>query len=156
MMILDRRTVLALAGSAVFAGSAFAAAPHGHHDGAQLAASKLGVDGKHELHKNGEHTVYVHVQGKKIAGMSVMHRTKGAVAVKKYKSSKKMVQADGVIPMAVETAGDPVQRAGYRVAQSTVTYVGYSYFDGVTEQIYWYPAEMIVDPLTGAVDYVPV
>jgi hypothetical protein len=157
MMILDRRTVvLALTGSAVFAGAAFAAAPHGHHDGAQLAGAKLGADGKHELHKNGEHTVYVHVQGKKIAGMSVMHRTKGAVAVKKYKTSKKMVQADGVIPVAVDTAGGLIQGADYRVAQSTITYVGYSYFDGVTEQIYWYPAEMVIDPLTGAVDYVPV
>ena len=31
-----------------------------------------------------------------------------------------------------------------------------SFFDGVDEQIYWFPAEMVVDPLTGAVDYVPL
>jgi hypothetical protein len=40
--------------------------------------------------------------------------------------------------------------------QTTITYVGYSYFDGTKEQIYWYPAEAVVDPVTGAVDYVPV
>jgi hypothetical protein len=88
--------------------------------------------------------------------MSVTHRTKGEVAVKKYKTSKKMVQADGYIPVATETGGELLEPADYRVAQSNITYVGYSYFDGTTEQIYWYPAEMVVDPVTGAVDYVPV
>jgi hypothetical protein len=154
MMNFDRRTILALAGSIVFAGSA--RADHNHHDGAKLLGGKLTTDGRHELHKVGEHTVHVHVRNKKIAGMSVTHRTKGEVPVKKYKTTKKMVQADGHIPVAAETSGRLLQPADYRVAQSTITYVGYSYFDGVTEQIYWYPAEMVVDPVTGAVDYVPV
>jgi hypothetical protein len=35
-------------------------------------------------------------------------------------------------------------------------YIGYSFFDGVNEYIYWFPAVMVVDPFTGAVDYVPV
>ena len=155
-MICHRRTFLALAGSVAFAGSAFAAAKHNHHDGAALLGGKINTDGKHEIHKNGEHTVHVQVQNKKVAGVTVTHRTKGEVPVKKYKTSKKMVQGNGLIP-AAEAADDPVQRADYRVAQA-VTYVGYSYIDPVTgyEEYYWYPAIMVVDPLTGAVDYVPV
>jgi hypothetical protein len=154
-MICHRRTFLALAGSVAFAGSAFAA-KHEHHDGAALLGGRIGTDGKHEIHRNGEHTVHVHVQNKKVAGVTVTHRTKGEVPVKKYKTSKKMVQSGGVIPVEA-AAGDLVQRADYRVAQA-VTYVGYSYIDPLTgtEQIYWYPAVMVVDPLTGAVDYVPV
>jgi hypothetical protein len=155
-MICHRRTFLALAGSVAFASSAFAA-KHNHHSGAQLLGSKIGTDGKHEIHKNGDSTVSVQVQNKKVAGVSVMHRTKGALPVKKYKSSKKMVQGDGYIPVATETTGGLVQLADYQVAQNIV-YVGYSYIDPVTgyEEIYWYPAEMVVDPYTGAVDYIPV
>jgi hypothetical protein len=161
MMICDRRTFLTLtagAGSIALAGTALAASvtKHVHNDGMKLLGGKIGTDGKHEIHKTGEHTVHVHVQGKKIAGMSVMHRTKGTVAVKKYKTSKKMVQGDGFIQMGVETPG-LVQRAGFRVAQ-TIVDVGYSFIDPDTgiETYYWYPAEMVVDPLTGAVDYIPL
>jgi hypothetical protein len=156
MMTFDRRTILALAGSVVVAGPAFA--KHSHHDGAQLLGGKLGTDGKHEIHKNGEHTVHVQVRNKKVAGVSVVHRTKGEVPVKKYKTSKKMVQGDGYIHVAVETTGDLVQPADYQVAQSNIVYIGYSYVDLLTgdEVIYWFPAEMVLDPLTGAVDYVPV
>jgi hypothetical protein len=156
MITFDRRTILALAGSVVFAGPAFA--KHNHHDGAQLLGGKLGTDGKHEVHKNGEHTVHVQVRNKKVAGVSVVHRTKGEVPVKKYKTSKKMVQGDGYIHVASETTGDLLQHADYQVAQATIVDVGYSYIDPLTgnEEIYWFPAEMVVDPLTGAIDYVPV
>jgi hypothetical protein len=155
-MICHRRTFLALAGSVAFAGSAFAASKHEHHDGAALLGSRIGTDGKHEIHRVGEHGVHVHVQNKKVARVVVEHRTKGEVPVKKYKSSKKMAQGDGWIPVA-ETAGNPIQQADYRVAQAIV-YVGYAFVDPVTgiEQYYWYPATMVVDPLTGAVDYVPL
>jgi hypothetical protein len=34
-------------------------------------------------------------------------------------------------------------------------YIGYSFTDGVDEYIYWFPADTVVDPLTGAVEYVP-
>lgn len=160
MMICHRRTFLALAGSVAgvaLAGPAFAAKAE-HHDGAKMLGSKIGTDGKHEIHKNGDYTVHAHVQGKKIAGVSVSHRTKGEVPVKKYKTSKRMVQGDGYIQVGMETPSDLVQRAGYQVAQAAIVDVGYSYIDPLTgiETIYWYPAVMVVDPLTGAVDYIPV
>jgi hypothetical protein len=157
MTIFDRRTILALAGSVIVASPAFA--KHEHHDGAQLLGSKIGTDGKHEVHKVGEHTVHVQVRNKKVAGVSVTHRTKGEVPVKKYKTSKKMVQGDSsYIHVAVETPHDLVQPADYQIAQSNIVYIGYSFVDPVTgnEVIYWFPAEMVIDPLTGAVDYVPV
>jgi hypothetical protein len=155
MMMCHRRTFLALAGSVAFAAPAFA--KHNHHDGAQLLGSRIGTDGKHETHKNGASTVHTHVQNKKVIAVSVTHRTKGALAVKKYKSSRKMVQGDGSFPVAADTDGRLIALADYRVAQSSVTYVGYSYVDPDTgeEEIYWYPAEMVADPVTGAIDYVP-
>jgi hypothetical protein len=156
MMTCDRRTFLALTGSVALASPAFAA-QHVHHDGLKLLGNRIGTDGKHEIHKRGEHTVHVHVQGKKIARVTVTHRTKGEVPVKKYKSSKKYVQGDGYVYAAAETAGDLVQPVDFRVAQTIVS-VGYSYVDPDTGDtlIYWYPAEMVIDPLTGAVDYVPL
>jgi hypothetical protein len=153
MMICDRRTVLALVGSVAFVGTAYAG--HNHNNGAQLLGNKLSTDGKHEIHKVGEHTVHVQVQNKKVAGVSVMHRTKGNVAVKKYKTNRKMAQGND-IDAPVGMNGSLVQPAAYQVAQGTVTYIGYSFTDGVNEYIYWFPAEVVVDPLTGAVDYVPL
>jgi hypothetical protein len=152
MMICDRRTILALVGSVVFVGTAFA--KHNHNNGQQLVGSKLGTNGKHEIHKVGEHTVSVQIENKKVAGVSVTHRTKGNVAVKKYKTNKKMAQGNEIDAPA-ETNGYLVQLADYQVAQAIV-YIGYSFFDGIDEQIYWFPAEMVVDPFTGAVDYVPL
>ena len=152
MMICDRRTVLALVGSVVFVSTAFA--KHNHNNGQQLVGNKLNTNGKHELHKVGEHTVSVHIENKKVAGVSVTHRTKGNVAVKKYKTNKKMAQGNEIDAPA-ETNGYLVQLADYQVAQAIV-YIGYSFFDGIDEQIYWFPAEMVVDPFTGAVDYVPL
>jgi hypothetical protein len=152
MMICDRRTVLALVGSVVFVGTALA--KHNHNNGQQLVGNKLNTNGKHEIHKVGEHTVSVQIENKKVAGVSVTHRTKGNVAVKKYKTTKKMAQGND-IDAPVETNGSLVRRADYQVAQAIV-YIGYSFFDGVDEQIYWFPAEMVVDPFTGAVEYVPL
>jgi hypothetical protein len=158
MMIFDRRTFLALAGSVAFAGSAFA--KQNHNDGAKLLGSKINTDGKHELHKGAEHTVFAHVQNKKIASVTATHRTKGELPVKKYKSKKKMVQADGYVHVAEATAGDLVRLVDYQVAQlpGGIVSIGYSVIDPVTgiEEIYWYDAVMVIDPLTGAVDYVPL
>lgn len=151
MMIRDRRSVLALVCSVAFVGTAFA--KHNHNSGAQLVGNKLNTNGKHEIHKVGEHTVHVQVENKKVAGVSVTHRTKGSVAVKKYKTNRKMAQGDEI---DAPTTGGLVQFAGYHVAQGAIVYIGYSFFDGVDEQIYWFPAEMVVDPFTGAVDYVPL
>jgi hypothetical protein len=82
-MICDRRSVLALVGSIAFVGTA--SAKHNHNSGPQLLGNRLNTNGKHEVHKVGEHTVHVHVENRKVAGVSVTHRTKGNVAVKKCK-----------------------------------------------------------------------
>ena len=158
-MICDRRTFLALTGSVAFAGSAFAAEKHNHHDGAKMLGAKINTDGKHELHKLAEHTVFVHVQGKKIAGVTATHKTRGELPVKKYKSKKKMVQADGYVQVA-EAAGDVVRLVDYQVAQlpGDIVSIGYAVIDPVTgiTEIFWYDAVLVLDPLTGAIDYVPV
>jgi hypothetical protein len=153
MMICDRRSVLALVGSIAFVGTA--SAKHNHNSGPQLLGNRLNTNGKHEVHKVGEHTVHVHVENRKVAGVSVTHRTKGNVAVKKYKTTRKMAQGNE-INAPVGTTGSLVQSASYQVAQSAGLYIGYSFSDGVDEYIYWFPAEIVVDPLTGAVDYVPI
>ena len=53
-------------------------------------------------------------------GVSVTHRAKGELTVTKYQTSKEMVQGDGYIHVAEETAGDLVQPADYQVAQSNI------------------------------------
>src|SRR5215472_14115717 len=126
MMICDRRTVLALVGSVVFVSTAFA--KHNHNNGQQLVGNKLGTNGTHEIHKVGEHTVSVQIQNKKVAGVSVTHRAKGNVAVKKYKTNRKMAQGRE-IDGPVEANGSLVQPAAYQVAQGTVVYIGYSFTD---------------------------
>ena len=152
-MICDRRSVLALVSSIAFVSTA--SAKHNHNSGPQLLGNRLNTNGKHEVHKVGEHTVHVHVENRKVAGISVTHRTKGNVAVKKYKTTRKMAQGNE-IDAPVGTTGSLVRPAGYQVAQAGIVYIGYSFFDGVDEYIYWFPAEMVVDPFTGAVDYVPI
>ena len=77
-------------GVLAFARLAFAA--HHHHPADQLLGNKINTDGKHEIHKRGDHTIYAHVNGKKISHVSVTHKTKGEVSVKKYKTNKKVVQ----------------------------------------------------------------
>jgi hypothetical protein len=146
-------SALALIGAVAFISTAFA--KHQHQDGQQLLGNKINTTGKHDAHKVGEHTVSIHVENKKIARVTVAHRTKGNVAVKKYKTSKKMAQGYELnVPM--EDADSLVQPANYQVAQSAVVYIGYAFSDGINEYIYWFPAEMVVDPFTGAVEYVPV
>jgi|SRR5437899_563481 len=153
MMICNRRSVLALVGSVVFVSTALA--KHNHHNGQQLVGNRLNANGKHEIHKVGEHAVSVHIENKKVAGVSVTHRTKGNVAVKKYKTTRKMARGNEIDAPA-EMNGSLVQPAGYQVAQGGIVYIGYSFSDGVDEYVYWFPAEMVVDPFTGAVDYIPL
>jgi hypothetical protein len=145
--------VVALVGIMAFIGTTFA--KHQQHAGHQLLGNKINTDGKHELHKRGDHTVHVHVANKKVSRVTVTHRTKGDVAVKKYKTSKKMVQASD-LNFASAEVGKLVQPASYQVVQAAIVYIGYAYTDGIDEYIYWFPAEMVVDPYTGAVEYVPV
>jgi hypothetical protein len=69
--------------------------------------------------------------------------------VKKYKSTQKMAEADtGFV------------RVNLVLTQATslgTTWIGYSYYDEYGDEvIYWFEYEMIEDPYTGAVDYVPV
>jgi hypothetical protein len=155
MMIRNRHllSALALIGAVAFISTAFA--KHQHQDGQQLLGNKIATTGKHDVHKVGEHTVSIHVENKKIARVTAAHRTKGNVAVKKYKTTKKMAQGYELnIPM--ENAGALVQSARYQIAQSQIVYIGYAFSDGIDEYIYWFPAEMVVDPFTGAVEYIPV
>ena len=44
----------------------------------------------------------------------------------------------------------------YQVAQQIVWMIGWAYTDLGDEYYYWFPAEMVIDPFTGAVDYVPL
>lgn len=65
-----------------------------HHDGGKLVGAKLKTNGKHALHKKGPHSVSLDVKNGKIAGMRVKHDAKGELPVRKYKTKKKMAQAD--------------------------------------------------------------
>lgn len=129
-----------------FADAALAAAKaHHHHDGKQLVAAKLKTDGHHDIDKKGHYTTSVETKGGKIAALHVRHDTKGDIAVKKYKTHKKMAQA----------AGGHLVYASFQDQDMGTVYIGYSYIDDDgNEETYWFPYDMIVDGDTGAVEYV--
>jgi len=123
---------------------------HHHHNGKQLVGDKIKTNGEHVIDKKGPHTVSVNVTNGKIAGLHVKHAQKGDVPVKKYKTTKKMAQSDGLRLVSYPDMVAQTQDLG-------TTYIGYSYVDDYgDEQIYWFPYEMILDGDTGAVEYVPL
>lgn len=130
------------------AGAAIAAPKARHHNGKKLVGDKIKKNGKHEIGKKGGNVVSIDVKEGKVAGLHVKHAKKGELPVKKYKTSKKMAQRDGV------------QYANYQLTQAQslgTVYIGYAYIDeDGYEEIYWFPYEMIYDGDTGAVEYVPV
>ena len=142
--------VVVALGLVLFAGAAYAKAKSSKHiDAHALSKEHLKKDGTHALPKNGKHTASLDTKGGKVAGFHVKHDTKGDVAVKKYKTHKKMAQG----------ARAHIVNASFVLAQMEdmgTVYIGYSYVDDDgNEEIYWFPAEMIVDGDTGAVEYVP-
>jgi hypothetical protein len=147
------RVLAAVALSLLAIGSvafAVAAKKQNHHDGHRLVAAKLKTDGHHDLEKRGHYTSSVESKGGKIAAFHVVHDTKGQIPVKKYKTNKKMVQA----------TGSHLTYASFALPQDMdmgTVYIGYSYIDDDgNEEIYWFPAEEIVDGDTGAVEYIPL
>ena len=123
---------------------------HKHHNGKDLLGERKSKDGEHKLHENGKHTAFVSVSKGKITGMRVRHADKGNVAVKKYKTSKKMAGASfgGMQPVSLLLA--QVQDLG-------TVWIGYSYIDDYgNEVIYWFPYDLIYDGDTGAVEYIPL
>ena len=129
--------------------SAVAAKKQDHHDGRRLAAAKLKTDGHHDIDKRGHYTASVESKGGKIADFHVVHDTKGNIPVKKYKTNQKMVRL----------TGSHLTYASFALPQEDMgtVEIGYSYIDDDgNEEIYWFPAEEILDPDSGAVEYVPL
>jgi hypothetical protein len=121
-----------------------------HHDAKQLVGDKLKQDGHHDIDHKGKYTTSVEVKGGKITGVHVKHSEKGNIAVKKYKTHKKMAQ----------NTGAHLMYASFRLAQMQdlgEEYIGYSYIDDDgNEEIYWFPVEVVYDGDTGATEYVPL
>ena len=121
-------------------------AKHHHHDGKSLLGEKVKKEGKHEFHKNGKFTASADVRGGKIAGVTVKHADRGEVPVEKYRTNKKMseLSRSGLQPAPIVLA----QYLG-------TTYIGFSYIDDYGDEvIYWFPYDMVLDPDTGAIDYI--
>src|SRR5258708_3647524 len=100
-----RRLFLAMTaavGVAGFVPPAFAK-KHEHHDGKSKIGEKIKQDGEHVIDKHGAHTVKVEVKKGKIAGVKVKHDKKGDVAVKKYKTNKKMAAGTGIHMASYDT-----------------------------------------------------
>jgi hypothetical protein len=134
-------------GVAVLLNPAAAIAAQQHHDAKQLVRDKS--DGRHDVDHHGKYTASVEMKNGKVHAMHVVHSEKGEISLKKYKTNRKM---------ALNTPGHVVRASlepGMFQDMGSV-YIGYSYIDdNGDEQIYWYPAEMVEDPDTGAVEYVP-
>jgi len=151
-----RRMIVALMTLAmlVFVVGADASPPtksHHHHSGHALIGDGLKTNGTHQLEKKGKYAIAAEVRGGKIAGIHVKHETKGDIAVKKYKSRKKMASADQPPPGSIPVQTDPAQ------TDLGTLYIAYAYVDDDgNEEYYWFPYEEILDGDTGAVDYVPL
>jgi hypothetical protein len=120
-----------------------------HQNGKQLLGENIKSNGNHVIDKKGDYTASVEVKNGKIAGLHVNHAKKGDVPVKKYKTNKKMAQADG----------PQYENASFLLFQDQylgTTWIGYAYVDEYGVQtIYWFPYDMILDGATGAIEYVP-
>jgi len=93
-----------------------------HHNGKQLLGEKIKTNGNHLLDKKGDYTSTVDVKDGKVAGVHVKHAKNGDVAVTKYKTHMKVVQAGG--PRFVY--------ASWRFAQDEylgTEWIGYGYID---------------------------
>jgi hypothetical protein len=153
-MIRARHLLMALvavAGFAFLPGVAVAKAKHHHHNGQQMLGDRIKHDGNHTLDKKGDYEATVQVSKGKVAGVKVKHAKKGDVPVKKYKTNKKMAQAE--TPLFRPASFILAQAGGEYLGQ---TWIGYAYVDDYGDEvIYWFPYDMILDGDTGAVEYIP-
>lgn len=140
------RTALALLAVTMLGAVAFATGVKKHHSGHAMIAPKLRVDGTHQLAKDGKDTVSADVKTAKIAAVHVKHETKGDIAVKKYKTHKKMALIDVPPADAIPTAE----------GEQDAVWIGYSFIDDDgNEDYYWFPVDDILDGDSGAVEYAP-
>jgi hypothetical protein len=120
-----------------------------HQNGKQLLGENIKSNGNHVIDKKGDYTASVEVKNGKIAGLHVNHAKKGDVPVTKFKTNKKMAQADR----------PQYGNASFVLFQDQylgTTWIGYAYTDAYGVQtIYWFPYDMILDGATGAIEYVP-
>jgi hypothetical protein len=141
--------IVVILGLFALADLAVAASKTEHHNGQQLLGEHIKTNGNHVIDKKEGFTTSVEVKNGKIAGVHVNHAKKGDVPVKKYKTSKKMAQADG----------PQYKNASFLLTQDQylgTTWIGYAYVDDYgVETIYWFPYDMILDGVTGAIEYVP-
>jgi hypothetical protein len=118
-----------------------------HHNGKQLLGEHIKTNGHHVIHKKGDYTASAEVKDGKVAGVHVKHATKGDVPVRKYKTNKNMGGAD------------VHQYASFYSVQDQylgTVWIGFAYYDDYgVETIYWFPYDMILDGITGAIEYVP-
>jgi hypothetical protein len=122
---------------------------HKHYAGKDLIGEKIHQNGKHQIHEHGKFSTYVNVTNGKVAGVTVNHADRGDVPVTKYKTTKKMARGPS----------NGILRASYVVQDQYIdtVWIGYAYIDDYgEEQIYWFPADMILDGETGAIEYVPL
>jgi hypothetical protein len=119
-----------------------------HHDAKGLVGANIKHDGHHDIDHKGKYTSSVEVSHAKIASFHVKNTDKGNIAVKKYKTNRKLAQSASAHIVYAALAQDQMQDMG-------TVYIGYAYTDEYgNEEIYWFPEEMIEDLDTGAVEYV--
>jgi hypothetical protein len=139
--------IVVILGLFALAEAAVAAPKADHQNGQKLLGEKIKTNGHHVIQKKGAYTTSVEVRDGKVAGVHVKHAKKGDVPVKKYKTDKKMVGAEGQ------------QFTSFLLSQDQylgTVWIGYAYIDEYGyETIYWFPYDMILDGYTGAVEYVP-
>src|SRR6516164_2506481 len=147
--LLTATAIVAILGLFALSLSAAVVNKEEHQNGKQLLGENIKSNGNHVIDKKGDYTASVEVKNGKIAGLHVNHAKKGDVPVTKFKTNKKMAQANG----------PQYGNASFVLFQDQylgTTWIGYAYTDAYGVQtIYWFPYDMILDGATGAIEYVP-
>ncbi len=126
-----------------------------HHNGHSLLGNKLKTNGKHVLHTMGAHTAHAHVKKGKLAKVEVIHKTKGAVAVTKYKSARKLHAQAGAGVEHHYVGFNPDETREECGVGVGISYVGWGYRVGNAVIIYWFPVTIVLNGAAGAVLYAP-
>ena len=123
---------------------------HSHINGQALVQGR--PNGKHAIHATGKHTAHAHVQGGKVAQVSVTHKTKGNVGVTKYKSKRRLHASLGSDVQHHYVSLDDTQETGF----VATVYVGFGFIDDFGQLvIYWFPITLVLGGDSGATSMDP-
>jgi hypothetical protein len=119
-----------------------------HHSGHDKLGKRIGQNGKHEIHRTGQHVVHAHVQGKQVTGVTATHMRNGRQAkVMKFKSSRRQHA------LLDDPRGDVHFVASETEEVAFTLWVGFGFFENGQLIIFWFPVDLVYGGDDGSIDY---